>query len=78
MGSNEPLKETLFSPLHLGALSLNHRVVLSPCARMRALWEAEGVYVPGKINTEYYFQRASAGGLLVTEATSIARDVSHN
>ncbi|PWY76082.1 12-oxophytodienoate reductase [Aspergillus sclerotioniger CBS 115572] len=63
----------LFQPLQLGALSLSHRVVLAPCTRMRATKESDGVYVPNDLMAEYYSQRASPGGLLITEATPISR-----
>ncbi|KAJ5611591.1 hypothetical protein N7528_008696 [Penicillium herquei] len=63
----------LFQPLTLGALSLKHRVVQAPCTRMRATKESDGVFVPNDLNVEYYSQRASDGGLMLTEATPISR-----
>ncbi|KAJ5647617.1 hypothetical protein N7490_003989 [Penicillium lividum] len=63
----------LFQPLRLGALSLQHRVVQAPCTRMRATKETDGVFVPNDLNVEYYSQRASAGGLMITEGTPITR-----
>ncbi|KAJ6020872.1 hypothetical protein N7540_006376 [Penicillium herquei] len=63
----------LFQPLSLGALSLKHRVVQAPCTRMRATKESDGVFVPNDLNVEYYSQRASDGGLMLTEATPISR-----
>ncbi|KAJ5760142.1 hypothetical protein N7520_007298 [Penicillium odoratum] len=63
----------LFQPLRLGALSLQHRVVQAPCTRMRATKETDGVFVPNDLNVEYYSQRASAGGLMITEGTPISR-----
>lgn len=63
----------LFQPLRLGALALKHRVIQSPCTRMRATKESEGVFVPNDLNVEYYSQRASDGGLMLTEATPISR-----
>lgn len=75
--SLEPLVSTpLFQPLRLGATTLEHRVVLAPLTRMRATKESEGVYVPNDLLVEYYSQRASKGGLLLTEATPISRYVS--
>lgn len=68
--------DSLFEPTRLGSLSLKHRVVLAPCTRMRATKESEGVYVPTDLNVEYYSQRASDGGFLLTEATPISRHVS--
>ncbi len=59
----------LFAPLKLGRYTLSHRVVMAPLTRMRAA-------VPGNLPTdlgaEYYSQRASAGGLIVTEASQVA------
>ncbi|PYH31971.1 alkene reductase [Aspergillus neoniger CBS 115656] len=72
MGSITPI-DNLFHPLKLGSLSLSHRVVQAPCTRMRATQESEGVYVPNALMTEYYSQRASPGGLQLTEATPISR-----
>ncbi|MDN3988738.1 alkene reductase [Zwartia vadi] len=57
----------LFTPLQLGALSLNNRVVMAPLTRMRA---SEGD-VPGELAAEYYSQRASAG-LIISEAAQIS------
>ncbi len=59
--------ETLFAPLHLGALTLPNRIVMPALTRMRA--GAEGV--PRAMSAEYYAQRASAG-LIITEATAIS------
>ncbi|KAL9546250.1 hypothetical protein MBANPS3_006753 [Mucor bainieri] len=55
--------QTLFSPIKVGVNNLKHRVVLAPLARFRATPDA----------VEYYKQRASDGGLLITEATFISR-----
>lgn len=65
----------LFQPLRLGALSLSHRVVQAPCTRMRSTKESDGVFVPNDLNVEYYSQRASEGGFMLTEATPISRYV---
>ncbi|KAL1409287.1 hypothetical protein Q8F55_006120 [Vanrija albida] len=64
-------KPTLFQPLKVGALGLKHRVVLAPLTRTRA--DAE-TGVPGDLSAEYYAQRSSDGGLLITEATFIAAE----
>jgi len=61
---------TLFSPLHLGALDLAHRVVMAPLTRMRSLQPGN---VPGPLNADYYAQRATNGGLLIAEATQISQ-----
>jgi hypothetical protein len=73
----KPLKETaLFSPLKIGALNLEHRIVQAPLTRMRGVKESDGVFVPKQLHVEYYSQRASKGGLQLTEATDIAKYVS--
>lgn len=80
MGSTEnftPLAGTLlFKPVELGALKLEHRLVLSPLTRMRGSKESDGVWAPTELNVEYYSQRASKGGFMLTEATPISRLVS--
>src|SRR5271167_1385990 len=59
----------LFSPIQIGAISLSHRVVLAPLTRMRA--ELPG-NAPNDLMVKYYGQRASQGGLLISEATFIS------
>ena len=54
----------LFSPLHLGALTVPNRVFMAPLTRCRA----EDGHVPGPVMAEYYAQRAGAG-LIIAEAT---------
>ncbi|KAF6837148.1 NADH:flavin oxidoreductase/NADH oxidase [Colletotrichum plurivorum] len=71
------LKDTaLFSPLKLGGLSLQHRIVQAPTTRMRSECESRGVHVPGARVAKYYGERASAGGLQITEATDICLNAS--
>ncbi|CRG87927.1 hypothetical protein PISL3812_04949 [Talaromyces islandicus] len=62
----------LFQPLRLGAVTLSHRIVQAPTTRMRSTG-SDGVFVPNDLNVEYYSQRASPGGLMLTEATPISR-----
>ena len=57
----------LFSPHETGALKLNHRIVLAPMSRYRC----DRRMAPTEIVAEYYAQRASDGGLVITEATHI-------
>jgi N-ethylmaleimide reductase len=59
---------SLFSPLKVGRYQLAHRVVLAPLTRMRA--ERPGLS-PRPLNTEYYRQRTTPGGLLIAEATPV-------
>ncbi|ODV92347.1 hypothetical protein CANCADRAFT_22517 [Tortispora caseinolytica NRRL Y-17796] len=56
--------DKLFTPLTIGNCELQHRVVLAPLTRFRA-----ENHIPGQLMATYYAQRASPGGLLVTEAT---------
>ncbi|KAI0595983.1 hypothetical protein F4775DRAFT_566885 [Biscogniauxia sp. FL1348] len=71
------LKDTpLFSSFKLGKLNLQHRVVQAPTTRMRCDFESRGVYVPGARVVKYYSDRASAGGLQITEATDLCLDAS--
>ena len=59
----------LFSPIRIGAFDLSHRVVLAPMTRMRTDLPGN---VPNGLMAIYYGQRASEGGLMVTEATYIS------
>ncbi len=63
------MNPTLFTPVSAGALDLSHRIVLAPLTRMRATLPGD---VPNALMQEYYTQRASVGGLLITEATTIS------
>jgi len=58
----------LFSATQVGTLNLTHRVVLAPLTRLRT----ETGDVPGDLMVEYYTQRATQGGLLIAEATSVS------
>ncbi|KAL3426092.1 NADH:flavin oxidoreductase/NADH oxidase [Phlyctema vagabunda] len=70
----KPLNDTtLFKNLQLGSTKLEHRLVMAPLTRMRGVKESEGVWAPGDLAVEYYSQRASKGGLLLTEACPISR-----
>ena len=60
----------LFTPIRVGAFDLRHRLVLAPLTRMRS--EMPG-NVPGALMAAYYAQRATPGGLMISEATFIAR-----
>ncbi|KAK7180788.1 hypothetical protein DPSP01_009254 [Paraphaeosphaeria sporulosa] len=67
-----PLKDTsLFTPFKLGPLNLEHRIVQAPLTRMRSTKESDGVTLPNELVKEYYSQRATKGGLQLTEATDI-------
>lgn len=58
----------LFTPATLGRLTTAHRIVMAPLTRMRA---ADGD-VPSELMATYYEQRASEGGLIISEATVIS------
>lgn len=56
---------TLFTPLNLGRLQLENRVVMAPMTRCRATAD----HVPTELMAHYYSTRASAG-LIIAEGTS--------
>ncbi|GGF01382.1 alkene reductase [Aliidongia dinghuensis] len=58
----------LFSPVKIGPYEIAHRVVMAPLTRMRS----EPGDIPGDLMVEYYSQRASQGGLIVSEATPVS------
>jgi N-ethylmaleimide reductase len=62
-------RNALFTPIRIGAITLKHRVVMPPLSRLRAQWPSG---VPSDLNVEYYGQRASDGGLILTEATAVS------
>ena len=59
---------TLFSPVQVGPYALNHRVVMAPLTRMRS----SAGDIPNALMAEYYAQRATDGGLIVSEATPVS------
>jgi len=61
---------TLFTPFQAGALALGHRIVMAPLTRMRS---SPGD-LPNALMRDYYAQRASPGGLIVSEATPVSRE----
>ena len=50
-------------------MELQHRVVMAPLTRSRSVQPGN---IPGDLMLEYYSQRASDGGLIVSEGTSIS------
>jgi N-ethylmaleimide reductase len=58
----------LFTSAQVGPYTLSHRVVMAPLTRMRS----EPGNVPGDLMVAYYGQRASEGGLIVSEATPVS------
>lgn len=61
--------KALFSPMTFGPLRLKHRVIMAPLTRSRSIQPDS---VPGDLIREYYEQRASDGGLIISEATNIS------
>ena len=57
----------LLTPFKAGRLELAHRVVLAPLTRCRSYGN-----VPQPHAAVYYSQRATRGGLLITEATGVS------
>lgn len=62
MGSNQAPK--IFEPLLVGDMELSHRIVMSPLTRIRCVGS-----VPNELVAEYYAQRATRGGLIISEGT---------
>jgi N-ethylmaleimide reductase len=60
----------LFTPVQIGAITLGHRVVMAPLTRSRSQQPGS---VPSDLMLEYYTQRASRGGLIISEATGISQ-----
>ncbi len=61
-------RTALFQPLALGPYTLAHRVVMAPLTRMRSTTPGN---IPNPLNAQYYRQRATAGGLIICEASQI-------
>ena len=61
--------KTLFSPIRVGPLALSHRVVMAPFTRLRSQIPGD---VPVGLMAEYYGQRASEGGLIISEGATVS------
>src|ERR1700756_4355875 len=61
--------QRLFTPGQVGPFTLTHRVVMAPLTRSRSEQPGD---IPGDLMLEYYTQRASEGGLIISEGTSIS------
>ena len=59
----------LFSPVELGSTQLKHRVVMAPLTRSRTIQQGG---IPGDLMLEYYTQRTSDGGLIISEANQLS------
>lgn len=62
-------KRKLFTPIQIGPTTLQHRVVMAPLTRSRSVQPSD---IPGDLMVQYYEQRASEGGLIISEATAIS------
>lgn len=62
------MSSLLFTPKFVGPTRLDHRIVMAPLTRMRA---SEGDR-PNDLMRTYYSQRATEGGLIISEASPIA------
>jgi N-ethylmaleimide reductase len=60
---------TLFSPLRVGPLTLAHRIVMAPLTRLRSKVPGD---IPVRLMAEYYGQRASEGGLIISEGATVS------
>jgi 2,4-dienoyl-CoA reductase-like NADH-dependent reductase (Old Yellow Enzyme family) len=74
----------LFEPLAIGngRVKLKHRVILAPMTRNRGLPLFESteevpnrIWYPDELMVEFYRQRATEGGLLITEGIPISLEV---
>ena len=59
----------LFNPVELGSTQLKHRVVMAPLTRSRTIRQGG---IPGDLMLEYYTQRTSDGGLIISEANQLS------
>ncbi len=63
----------LFTPIKLGSLTLNDRIVMAPMTRSKSPG-----HVPGKDVAEYYGRRAAGlVGLIITEGTAVGHKAAH-
>lgn len=57
-------------------LKLTWNTIKAPLTRMRNDWSSRAIYVPGDRVVQYYADRATPGGLQISEATDISLDAS--
>src|SRR5690348_6950771 len=63
----------MFTPFTLGPIALQHRVVMAPLTRLRSEQQGD---IPGPLMAQYYEQRSSPGGLIITESAEITPEAS--
>jgi 2,4-dienoyl-CoA reductase-like NADH-dependent reductase (Old Yellow Enzyme family) len=78
-------KSQLFQPLAInnGKITLQHRVIHAPMTRNRGVPQnavstpenPNRVWYPGDLIAKYYGQRATPGGLIITEGTPPSLEV---
>ena len=61
--------QKLLSPIKIGPLALSHRIVMAPLTRLRSQVPGD---IPVALMAEYYAQRASEGGLIISEGTTVS------
>ncbi|QWT22170.1 alkene reductase [Bacillus sp. NP157] len=59
----------LFSSFKLGPFALSHRIAMAPLTRMRSTQPGD---VPNDLMVDYYTQRATKGGFILSEATVVS------
>src|ERR1700758_208721 len=64
---NTPVSK-LFTPTQLGPYRLSHRVAMAPLTRMRS----DPGDIPSELMVEYYKQRTTKGGLIISEASPVS------
>ena len=85
MTSPPHASSALFTPLSInnGKIQLSHRVILAPLTRNRGTplkrdstaEDPNRVWLPNEMMAEYYGQRASKGGLMITEGVPPSLEV---
>jgi hypothetical protein len=67
-------KSLLFQPLTLGSMTVKHRIALAPLTRNRGKPSStvKGTWYPWQIQEDYYVQRATDGGMLISEAFPVS------
>ncbi|KAK4689046.1 hypothetical protein P7C73_g1067, partial [Tremellales sp. Uapishka_1] len=65
---------TAWTPLRVGDVTLQHRVVLAPLTRCRASPSTHqaSTWVPNELMRTYYEERSTPGGLLISEASPVS------
>jgi len=69
-GKEEMTNIDLFSPISLGELTLQNRIIMAPLTRNRAAMPGNA---PQAMNVTYYAQRSSAG-MIISEAAQVSPD----